>query len=205
MLLAYCITSSAPQVETQAASAETGSLRAYFRTGELPVEDPEELKRLALESYRVTQSIFEQTTAIPFRFPALLKDDTELREFLEANQTLYAEELRRLEGLAQVRISFPHVPKSEPRPASGTEFLQRRADALRSLQDKLNQARAILGDSAREFREESRGTTVLLFALVPRQQVEPALTSLRAAGMMEVSGPWPPSEFVTCYPQGANV
>ena len=55
-----------------------------------------------------------------------------------------------------------------------------------------------------ETRQTRRGPSTTIFLLVPRDRVDQlrrVLTALALEAKVTFSGPWPPSEFVNCYPE----
>lgn len=174
-------------------------LRAYFRPLESAPSEPHLLQQTALEFHRIVEAIFATTTVVPFRFPSFLPGADELRAFLGTHQATYVEELVRLNGLAQLRITLA-IPSSVPA-SSGTDYLRRRAAQV----DAVARVKDLLGAAAVGFRDDQRRGADIVFALVKRSMVTELMHRLQQAGGCSVSGPWPPAEFVTSYPRGANV
>ncbi len=88
------------------------------------------------------------------------------------------------------------------KPVTGKEYLQRRQQASGRIAAVESKLKSVTADSVREWRGRQERKTHRWFALVPRENREKFLAALRTAGGSEgirlrLSGPWPPSEFVT--------
>ena len=93
------------------------------------------------------------------------------------------------------------------KPVKGREYLERRKQAADRVEAVENKLKTVTGDTVREWRGRQDRKTHRWFALVPRENRERFLAALRTAGGSEgirlrLSGPWPPSEFVT--PRGVR-
>ena len=92
-------------------------------------------------------------------------------------------------------------------PVSGREYLKRRQEALGRVAAVEGKLKTVTADTVREWRGREQNKKHRWFALVPRAERERFIASLRTAGGSEgirlrLSGPWPPSEFVT--PRGSR-
>src|SRR5262249_35905449 len=88
------------------------------------------------------------------------------------------------------------------KPVTGREYLKRRQEAVGRVAAVETKLKTVTADSVREWRGRQERKTHRWFALVPRENREKFLASLRTAGgcvgiRLRLSGPWPPSEFVT--------
>jgi len=182
---------------------------------------PDAMKQAALQFHQVLREILNLTTPVPFRFPTLLESSDNLEQHLASEQELYREALARVDGAVQYEIvaTWPDEQQSDSAtPVSGREYLKRRqqeASRIGAVENKLKGATA---DSVREWRGRQERKSYRWFALVPREGRERFVASLRTAGgsptptgptpgavgdsgssgvRLRLSGPWPPSEFVT--------
>jgi hypothetical protein len=213
--LLYCVTRPGPALAVAAGvcdcavhSAEWYGLRLYWSL----IADPdaclgtaEALKKAALQFHMVLREILSQATPIPFRFPMLLEGEDAITQHLSVDQHLYREALERIGDTVQYEIvgTWPADKQADlATPVSGKEYLRRRQAAAVRLSAIDAKLKLVTAGSVREWRARQERRTHRWFALVGREQREQFLASLRTAGPSEgvrlrLSGPWPPSEFVT--------
>jgi gas vesicle protein GvpL/GvpF len=214
--LLYCVTRPDKSVtvatgvcDSQVQSQEWAELRVYW--SELP--DPEtclgtaeSLKKAASQFQQVLREILAVTTPIPFHFPTLLEGADALEQQLAAEQELYRAALTRIGDAVQYEIVGIWAADEQAdlaTPVSGREYLKRRQEAAGRISAVDQKLRSVTADSVREWRARQEHKAYRWFALVPRDSRERFLSSLRSAGpssegvRLRLSGPWPPSEFVT--------
>jgi hypothetical protein len=203
-LLAYCVTDAAATVPA------TGVRGAPVRTINMeslnciysPLIPPQEFDSDdALKFHSVLNSAFEQYAIIPFRFPTLLQNETDLQNHLREKQARYLEDLRQLADLVQMEIRFRLEEKKSNSPRSGTEYLQNKQAISGELQSLAQQARAALGDMVVDWKERPTDQGLRCYALIKRQQVSDLRQRLQATRFATpkpaiVSGPWPATEFL---------
>jgi hypothetical protein len=213
--LLYCVTQSEPAVkvstgvgESVVQSREMLGVRLYWSNVDDPetcLGEAEALKKAALQFHQVLREILAVTTPIPFRFPTLLENEEVLEEHLSPEQEQYRDALARVGNTLQYEVVGTWTDEQEAdfsKPVSGREYLQRRQQATGRVTAVETKLKNVTGDSVREWRGRQERKTHRWFALVPRENRERFLTSLRSAGGSEgirlrLSGPWPPSEFLT--------
>lgn len=141
--------------------------------------------------------VFERQAVIPFRFPTLLAAAEDLEKFLERNRDAYLADLRRLRDQVQMEVRFT-IAAEPPASDTGTAYLKARFDAAQKVIELEN-----LMKSAAEAEWKQRGNRY--FALIPRGVVTEFRDKIAGLGQatLRVSGPWPPTEFVNCYPEAA--
>ena len=217
--LLYCVTQPSPEVKIAAGvfeatvhSREMLGVRVYWSEVDNPqsLADAESLKKAALEFHRVLREILAVTTPIPFRFPTLLESGDALEEHLTPEQDLYRDALARVDGAVQYEIVGTWSEEQQTdlaTPVSGREYLKRRQEALGRVAAVEGKLKTVTADTVREWRGREQNKKHRWFALVPRAERERFIASLRTAGGSEgirlrLSGPWPPSEFVT--PRGSR-
>jgi len=218
-VLLYCVTQPNPEVKVAAGVADTAlhsremlGVRVYWGEIDNPqsLADAEALKKSAVEFHRVLREILGTTTPIPFRFPTLLESADALEQHLAPEQELYRDALARVEGAVQYEIVGTWADDQQPdlaTPVSGREYLKRRQEALGRVAAVEGKLKTVTAGSVREWRGREQNKKHRWFALVPRADRERFIASLRTAGASEgvrlrLSGPWPPSEFVT--PRGTR-
>lgn len=218
-VLLYCVTQPDPEVkiatgvfEAAVDSREMLGVRVYSSEIDNPqsLADTESLKKAALEFHRVLREILAVTTPIPFRFPTLLDSPEVLEQHLAPEQEIYRDALARVDGAVQYEIVGTWADEQQTdraAPVSGREYLKRRQEALGRIAAVEGKLKTVTADTVREWRGREQNKKHRWFALVPRADRERFIASLRTAGGSEgirlrLSGPWPPSEFVT--PRGSR-
>ena len=213
--LLYCVTHPTPEAkvasgvcEAPVQSRELLGVRLYWSN----LDDPEtclgaaeSLKKAAVQFHQVLREVLTVTTPIPFRFPTLLERDDAFEEHLSAEQGLYHDALARVGNSLQYEIVGTWTDDQEAdfsKPVTGKEYLQRRQQASGRIAAVESKLKSVTADSVREWRGRQERKTHRWFALVSRENREKFLAALRTAGGSEgirlrLSGPWPPSEFVT--------
>jgi hypothetical protein len=203
MLLLYCMAEAGPADflpprGVRAATVEVlrnQSLACYFSRYEaFPGGSAEELKKDALDFHWTVNHVFEKQAVIPFRFPTLLPTPEALDRFLERNRDAYLADLRRLHDRVQMEVRVT-IPAEVPATGTGTAYLKAKFDATQRLVELEN-----LMKSAAEAEWKQRGNRY--FALIPRAVVTEFRDKIAGLGQasLRVSGPWPPTEYVNCYP-----
>ncbi len=167
--------------------------------------EPASLKKAALQFQQVLREILAATTPIPFRFPTLLESSEVFEQHLAPEQESYRQALERIGNAVQYEILGTWAEEQQAdlaTPVSGREYLKRRQEALGRVAAVESKLKSVTADSVREWRARQERKNHRWYALVPRDNRERFIASLRGAGgsqgvRLRLSGPWPPSEFVT--------
>jgi hypothetical protein len=162
------------------------------------------LKQEILEFHRVNQNILEHATSIPFRFPTHVANESELARLMEAQSGEYAQELQRLHGMVQMRVAVEGSHHANINASSGTEYLKQRQMANAPMDAAVEKIKRAAHGIASDTKHIRRGNGTSIFLLVPRERMDDlrnALSDLALEAKVTFSGPWPPSEFVNCYPE----
>jgi Gas vesicle synthesis protein GvpL/GvpF len=213
--LLYCVTQPNQTVNVAAGVCE-GAVQSREMLGVQvywsEMADPEEclgtaesLKKAALQFHQVLREILAGATPIPFRFPALLESEEGMEQYLAAEQELYRAALQRIGDAVQYEVVGSWAVDEQAdlaTPVSGREYLKRRSQAIGRIAAIDSKLKSVTADSVREWRARQERRSYRWFALVPRQNRDRFIASLRGAGPSEgvrlrLSGPWPPAEFVT--------
>ncbi len=166
------------------------------------VLSPEALKTSALEFYRVIHSVFRNSPVVPFRFPALLADEGQLREHLSGKAAQYKDFLESTRGMVQMEVqALLPVPASQKReaPKSGTEYLRQQQTRGREIEEIAAAIQGKVQDLAVEWRRKQTAEHLRLYAKAPAsrsQEFRERLKGEAKALGLKVSGPWPLSEFL---------
>ncbi len=213
MLLLYCMTEDeVPSPCRGLAGVGDAEVRdvakngvRYFYGGWHADASPEGLKAQALEFHKVVRKIFEHTTVIPFRFPTSVAGDGELAELMEQQSGEYALELSRLRGMVQIKISVEGAGHASATATSGSEYLKQRQAADAPMNATLEKIEHATHSIAQQTKRTRRGVTTNFFLLVLREKLPELKSALKSLGELPtratISGPWPPTEFVNCYPE----
>jgi hypothetical protein len=212
--LLYCVTQpkeivtvAAGVCDAEVQSQEFSGLRVYWSDVANPeacLGEAESLKKAGLQFQQVLREILAVTTPIPFPFPTLLEGQDALAQHLEAEQELYRAVLVRIGDAVQYEITASWAADEQAdlaTPVSGREYVKRRQEAAGRIAAIDSKLKSVTADSVREWRARQQRKTHRWFALVPRDNRERFIASLRTAGPSEgvrlrLSGPWPPTEFV---------
>jgi hypothetical protein len=150
--------------------------------------DQRTLKDEALHFYEINRQLFSQTGILEFRFPTLLKDTSELADHLAQMEGTLTEDLRRLNGLAQLTVYLSSEQSFQPAAQSGTEYLKTKSGAAKRRQSLLHD----LSTMPNVLDIRAAGERVYL--LIPRGDAVKLKSDLLARHM-SVAGPFPPSSF----------
>ena len=188
-------------------------------------EDPAWLGRVATEHQRVLGDLVRDTDVLPLRLPAMYRDEVHLHRMLEAEAPLFSAVLESLHDHLEWSVHLYLVGEPDPpateRPARGHDYLRQKSEAVarrssaRVAREQLVQdAYASLADLSRQSVANQpqdsalsgRREPMLLNSahLVCRRHerlffaaVDEVAARVAPAGIsVEVSGPWPPYNFV---------
>lgn len=177
----------------------------YFYSQWQADASPEGLKAQALEFHKVVQKILEHTTVVPFRFPTSVPSHNELAELMAQQSSEYSKELVRLHGTVQIKISVEGAGHAAVTATTGSDYLKQRQAADAPMHATLEKIERAAHSVAQQTKRTRRGNMANLFLLVPRERLPELKSALRSLGELPakvtISGPWPPTEFVNCYPE----
>ena len=212
MLLLYCMIPDDASLRCHAVSGVGGAEMnevaksgvRYFYSEWRPANGTEELRQQAVEFHRANQKILERATLIPFRFPTHVSNETDLAALMETHSGVYAQELSRLNGMVQMKVTIEGSAHAHTPVTSGTEYLRQRQVANAPMETALEDLQQALTNLVTATKRARRGNASVLFLLIERGRIEAFRSAIAGLGDMPVrvvsSGPWPPSEFVNCYP-----
>lgn len=188
-------------------------------------EDPKWLAEVATQHQDVLGQLIEDTDVLPLRLPAMYRDEVHLHQMLESESTLFQAALGAIhdhvEWGVQLLLTGEPEAAAPSRPSSGRDYLMQRANAAANRerdrgrrQTLVEDAYAALADGARQSvvnqpqdpALRGRHEPMLLNSahLVCRRHkdiffmtVAEVAARLGPEGItVEVSGPWPPYNFV---------
>lgn len=186
MILAYSVSLSSVDPIPGIMSLERDGLTCFFSPYDSPAE-PAHVQKDALRFFNVNRDLFARVDLIAFRFPTLLQDEAELRQFIAAHAAQLSSELERLRGMAQVSVYFE--PEQLSPAESGLDYMRAKAERAHALEEWKHDVRKAAGDLPTE--NLAQGERIHL--LVPRENAENLLAKLRQN--FQVAGPFPPSSF----------
>ena len=214
-ILLYCVTQSNENVsiavgvcDSVLQTLELAGLRFYWSkiaNPEVCLGDAEDLKKAASQFQQVLRQILAATTPLPFPFPTLLESADVMEQHLAAERELYRAALERIGDAVQYEIIASWAADEQAdlaTPVSGREYLKRRQESAGRIAAVDSKLKSVTADSVREWRARQERKTHRWFALVSRDRRGQFLASLRNASPSEgvrlrLSGPWPPSAFIT--------
>ena len=188
-------------------------------------EDPDWLTSFATQHQAVLGAVAASSDVLPFRIPGMYADEPSLVRMLAEEQDLLSRGLEAVSGHVewgvQVFLSGRVISKTIERPGSGRDYLRRRSERSVAREREADHRRARVLDAYGRLADGSRHSVanppqdpalsrreepMLLNSahLVPRNGEKPFFAVLaevqdvlRDDGMVvEVSGPWPPYNFV---------
>lgn len=187
-------------------SIEVCGLRCFY--SQHSTFAPGNPRETALEFHRVVHSLFRKRDMIPFRFPTVLADNSEVASEIQRRAAEYHESLAKLRGRAQIEIRISHrgaqeqEEDSSPGAAkSGAEYLRARYHRQLQLQAAAKDLRARAGNLIESWRERASSDHLRCFGLIARDSFDAIQAALSQAALpsellARVSGPWPPTEFL---------
>ncbi len=160
----------------------------------------QELRTSALEFHLVQREVFRSAAIIPFRFPTIVEDKSELEEHLRTRSEEYSALLDKFASLVQMEFSVNNA-NSDSSASSGAEYLKRRQNLISSVEAFSGDIKQGLGPLVEDWRQRETKNGLRLFALVDRKHVAEFERMIGAAAVpsafkVRVSGPWPVSEFI---------
>ncbi|MBV8050338.1 MAG: GvpL/GvpF family gas vesicle protein, partial [Acidobacteriaceae bacterium] len=184
-LLAYCIAEANSTTEIPNGGVQGATLRTVTDSGLIcflsdyhPSSTPNHIRQSALEFNRVLQDLLRQVAIIPFRFPTLLADESELRMFLQQHATEYRNALVRLRDLVQIEVSLT-LKDHETGEASGRAYLLARQNSHQTLARAAERVHNAMGTVLRDWREHPSSKIARCYMLVARPDLENAFTRVR--------------------------
>ena len=212
-VLAYCITETQPEIKapptgvrgTTIETIRIQDLQCFISQFDLQdVVGRAPMQEAALAFNRVLQDLLRQTAIIPFRFPTIVTDETELSQFLTEHQTEYRETLHRLRNCVQMEIRLKRQTSENSRatsPKSGAEYLRSRQAQHQYVDSIVARFREAARPLAKEWRHRESATGIRCFALVDRSDVQAFLRQIKGVSVpteseFRITGPWPASEFL---------
>ena len=213
--LLYCVTRTTPNAlpdiigvcDEVVRSHESSGLRIYWSDLAHPGTISEGPARKAADQkyHHVLREVVAHTTPIPFPFPAVLPDLESVDKLIADERTQYVSDLTRLAETIQYDLSATWAADDQSdlaTPVSGREYLKRREEAEARIAAIDTKLKTVTAGVVREWRSRQDRRKHLWFALMSRDDRERFLAALRSAGPSEgvrlrLSGPWPPSVFLT--------
>lgn len=209
-VLAYCITESGPQAApvltgvagAQVESLTEGELRCFI--SEFQTQPEGNATDAVLQFNRVLQDILSRTGIIPFRFPTVLANESELRDYLREHSEPCREALHRLKDDVQMEIQVTlKSPRAEEQTTtSGREYLQQRQARSKTLEQTAAKLHELTAGLTRDWLQKANSQGLRCYALVKRSSVrEFQQTAGAFPGSAEVrirvTGPWAATEFMS--------
>lgn len=163
--------------------------------------DSSVLQRNAVEFHRVVSQMFSQGTVLPFRLLSVFDDPQALAHFVEAHETDFLADLKRLHSLVQMECVIYFAPQAAAG-LSGREYLEQKAGVLRGSETYVKSVKDALSRISRAIRTRESKNGSRIFVLMERAREKEFRSIVQQLPVPErlarrVSGPWPPSEFLS--------
>jgi len=206
-LLIYCVTETAAAYsparngvgDKPVESVEQNGLRCFV--SESKSVDGKDVRDDALIFHRVLKDIFQQAAIIPFRFPTILSDRSEVVAHLTEE---YTSTLSRLRDLVQMelRIQFKESDPDTPAKPSGTEYLRHIQARHAKLEIAAKEFRQLGAGFIKAWRQRDSTHGIRCFALIDRTAVidfqrEIGNIPIQSELTARLSGPWSATQFLT--------
>jgi hypothetical protein len=209
-LLIYCVTETSAVTQPSntgvggiaVETVEHDGLRCFV--SESNSITGKEVRDDALTFHRVLNDLFRQTAIIPFRFPTILSDRSEVIAHLKQHSEEYSSALSRLRDLVQMelRIQFKESgPEAAAKP-SGTEYLRNLQARRAKLEMVAQEFRRSGARRIKEWRQRESSHGIRCFALIDRTAVidfqrEIGNIPIQSELTARLSGPWPATQFLS--------
>jgi len=211
-LLAYCIAEAGAKIEAPSCGVQGKRIETISESGLISFvseyhrrADRDQIRSTALEFNRVLDDLLRQAAIAPFRFPTMLADQSELRQFLREHAREYLENLHRLRDAVQMEINLTVDEPCETAQVSGAGYLRARQTRHRRLADAAGTIRKVLAPSVRDWHEHVSSGRTRCYVLISRDAIQTVLEQLQGLKITgdlhaRVTGPWPATEFWTQNP-----
>jgi hypothetical protein len=209
-VLAYCITESGFQavpVLTGVAGAPVenlteGELRCFI--SEFRTQPEWNATAAVLKFNSVLQHLLSRTGIIPFRFPTVLGDQSELRDYIREHSEQYREALHRLKDDVQmeVQVTLKSSRAEDQTTTSGREYLQQRQTRSQTLEQTAAKLQELTAGLTRDWLQKANSQGLRCYALVKRSSVGDLQRIVSeftgpAEVKVRVTGPWAATEFMS--------
>jgi hypothetical protein len=209
-LLVYCVTEASavnPPFHNGVGgmlleSVEHKGLRCFV--SESTSVDSKDVRDNALVFHRVLKDIFQQAAIIPFRFPTIMSDHSEVIAHLTEHSEEYRSGLSRLRDLVQMelRIQFKESGLDKPAKPSGTEYLRNIQARRAKLEMAAQEFKQLVASFIKAWRQRDSTHGIRCFALIDRTAVidfqrEIGNIPIQSELTARLSGPWPATQFLT--------
>lgn len=155
---------------------------------------------------QVLESVFKESTIIPFQFGTIFDSDIRVRAVLKKNHTDLILKLKHLHNKVEygfkIWIEPPELKKSNGFPISGKNYLMNKYNHYKQLREMVGVFQEKLKDFCSESRQElhdGKRSFIDLYCLVPKEKVEQFETISKRLNYDNdyfITGPWPPYNFV---------
>jgi hypothetical protein len=206
-LLAYCIAVAEAKIEAPSRGVQGKSIRTVSESGLISfvseysaAEDRNQIRSTALEFNRVLQNLLQQAAIVPFRFPTMVADESEMCSFLREHAAGYLENLQRLREAVQMEVNLTVAEPPKTAQVSGSEYLRARQARHRKLTAAAESIRKALAQWMKDWHEHESSGGTRCYILVSRHAVQSVLQRLQGMKIPDdlrarVTGPWPATEF----------
>lgn len=207
--LAYCAFHEYPDLTLPDAGVRgaavreiaAGRLRVLWSEVEWPFE-PAAMQTNAVEFHQVVSHVFARVAVAPFRLLTVFDNRQALEAFVAGHAHHFAADLDRLREFVQMECVLYLIGERQPTdPVLRANYLERKAELLRTIQQSAAQVKEALLAISPEIRIREVKSGSRLFALVRRGAEDEFRSIVEGVHIPEpvsrrTSGPWPASEFL---------
>jgi len=208
-LLAYCIAEAGAKIEVPRSGVQAKSIQTVSESGLVsfisdysPAADRVQVRGVVLEFNRVLQQLLRQAAIVPFRFPTVVADESEMHRFLREHAEEYLGNLHCLQDAVQMEINLNVDDSLERARLTGAQYLRARQARRQKLAATAASFRKALLKWAKDWREHESSGGTRCYLLISRDTVPLVLQELKSIQLegdlhARVTGPWPATEFLT--------
>lgn len=176
-------------------------LAVFYSEAALRFESETGIRSAAVEFHRVNRQLMRESDIVPFRFPTLLKDVSELREFVLRNREVFQASLESTHNHVQMEIWLSSRASEEDRiHSTGTAYLREKATRRKQMEMHKRRIEDHFSNCVQGWKFADQGDALRCYALVARAQIAEFRRKARQQASENpsgrVTGPWPPTQFM---------
>jgi Gas vesicle synthesis protein GvpL/GvpF len=213
-LLAYCIVQAGCEIETPSQGVRGSAIRTVTESGLTAFfseyaqsQNGNRMRETAVEFNHLLQRLLRQVAIVPFRFPTVIADESEISGFLRQHANEYRNTLQRIRDAVQMEVSLTLADSPPATQESGAEYLRERQNRHRKLADAAGEIYKTLSSCIHDWHQHENAKGMGCYMLVSRNELETLLDRLRGMNIpsdlrARVTGPWPATEFIALKSDG---
>jgi len=215
-VLAYCVAES--EIDTTSSlgvqalgvqgapvtQVSAAGFTVFFSESEFQLGSEDSIREGALAFHQVNDAIFRAGGIVPFRFPTLLANVSELEAFVARNREIFEASLDATRDRVQMEVwiyvrEVEASPETQAAATSGRAYLLEKAVTQRELLRQAETIRQRAESQILQWAQAEQKGVLRCYALVARANVNAfreAASSVAANLKFRVTGPWPATKFM---------